>query len=309
MKKEEKKVVAISETEPRIKRVDLLDGGREGLKVTYDSMEVRGGVVSALETSRKQLRPVQKELRFLFKELQHHLLRMCGYHWSNDHVQEMLMDGVSVNYIISDEKNGKFQLGGTKRIFDKYKIALNSPNTLYEDYSIEQVTELKEIFRKIIAESKAFISGAKGADTRQVAIDYMITKKDMSNAEVDFDNMSEEEQKAFIEEAFENYGLSITEEDGKKVVGVAEEKGKVVEMKAEGKELKKAQKPTVPKDSEYATQENEPQPNFGESEEEEILHVDVTEEEEVEEVKEEASEDEDDNAMAEFFNKTPKGKK
>lgn len=53
-----KNVVAISETEPVIRRVDLIGGGRDGLKVTYGSLEVRSSVISSLDTTRKQLRPV-----------------------------------------------------------------------------------------------------------------------------------------------------------------------------------------------------------------------------------------------------------
>lgn len=223
-KEEQKAVVSISETEPKIKRIDLLSNGSEGVKVQYESLEVRGGVVSDIKSSREYRRPVQRELRNYFNQLKEHLLRLTGYHWANDNVLELLMSTTNVNYIISDQKNGKFMIGGIKRIMERYKTALNTPNIAFEDYERYE-DEVKEIFKKIMMETKLFIKGIKGADSRQVAVDYIVLKRELpeSAAAHEFEQMSAEDQDKLMNEAFENYGLTIKQEDGEMVISMEEE--------------------------------------------------------------------------------------
>lgn len=224
-------VFKIVETAPQIKRVDLVDGGRNGLKVSYHSLETRNGVINGKDSQSKWHRPVQQELRNYFAQMKEHLLKMCGYYWSNETVLELYKNRLEVSYVVYDKNLYKFQIGGKMKVGNaegEYTISLNSANMLIDNY--DNHADITRLLEAIIDEAKLFMTGVKGAEKKQVAIDYMITKKNMINAEADFDSMSLEDQELFIAEAFKSYGLTIVEEDGKMVLGAEEEKTEDVEF-------------------------------------------------------------------------------
>lgn len=215
--------ISIRETEPVIKKIRLLEGGRDGLEVTYVSMEIRNSVLSKIETNKKQKRPVQKEIRNYFQLLREHLLSCAGFHWSNDKVLEMLNENTAVTWVLIGDSD-QFMIGGRRKVCGTYTIALNSALMKNEDY--DGYDELGELIKNIVKETKMFMNGQKGADSRQVTVDYLMLKKDMPDAEHEFDKMSAEEQKQWMTEAFENYGLEVVEEDGQKVLSTAPDKKK-----------------------------------------------------------------------------------
>lgn len=214
--------VLITESEPVIKRIDLVNQGRDGVKVTYSTMETRNSVASVVETKREQKRPCQRELRNLFQQLRQHLLASAGYYWSNVNVLEMLGANVDVTYCLVTHGQDQFQLGGKMKVLNGgYTIAVNGPCIKNEDY--DDYGDLNEILHKIKNETTLFMKGIKGADSRLVVIDYMITKREMADAESVFEKMSKEEQEAMMREAFEGSGMVVSEENGEMVLSVAEE--------------------------------------------------------------------------------------
>lgn len=215
MNKEEKAAanqvrMTVSEAEPVIRKVEMLDQGRGGLKVTYGTMEKRNGVMNEVEYTKKQYRPVQNELRKYFDLCKEHLLKCTGYIWSSDTAFEMLKGTTTPTYILL--KGESFMVGGKRTVLGDYITAINSPLVKTEDY--EDWNELGEIMGKIKQETIMFMKGVKGADSRQVVIDYMITNKGQtpSTVESEFDNMTEEERRHMMTEAFEEFGLEIMSE-------------------------------------------------------------------------------------------------
>ena len=218
--------IAVSETAPTIKKIEMVDGGMSGLKVTYFTTEIRNSVCSGVDMVKKQKRPVQRELREYFEALREHLLSGCGYYWNNETTRTMLVESAHVNYVQTED--GKFQIGGKKAVGD-YTIALNTALMANEDYDKyeemkDEETGLGDILSKIVAEAKAFMSGTKGADSRQVAVAYMVTQKALPDAENEWEKMTADERKAMENEAFGFYGLEVVEEDGEMVLGAKEEK-------------------------------------------------------------------------------------
>lgn len=211
--------VVVTESSPLIKRVDIVNNGTDGLKVTYAIMMSRNGVSNIKDRPNEwQHRPVQKELRNYFELLKEHLLKCVGFYWSNETVLEMLKANVSVSYILTGPDD-KFMIGGKNKVMEGV-TAINSPLLKPEDY--DGYEEMKEIVNKIHAEAKLYISGVKGADNRLLTIDYMKSKKNVSDAEKSYDDMSEEERETMMKEAFGHYELEMVEEDGKTVIGVKE---------------------------------------------------------------------------------------
>lgn len=218
--------ISVRETEPLIKKIKLQDGGSNGLEVTYSTMEVRNSVLSQVEMVKKQKRPVQKELRNYFLLLREHLLKGTGYYWNNQTTKDMLESTIVVNYVVVEDQL-QFQIGGKKTVGD-YTIALNtalmdSENYDWYDEGDKGSVGLGEILTKIRMEAKLFMSGAKGADSRQVVVDYMLTKKEIADPETEWAKLSLEDRKKMEHEAFGYYGLEFVEEDGELVVGVKED--------------------------------------------------------------------------------------
>jgi len=210
--------MSIRETPPVIKKVEMIENGRDGLKVTYATMEIRNSVASIIEINKKQKRPVQKELRVAFKALREHLLGTTGYPLT-DKIKPILEENIIVTYVQRSEDE-KFQIGGKNTVLGNYTIALNSPLVKAADY--QDYDTLSELINTIFSETKMFMNGQKGADSRTVVIDYMMVKKENLNAEHDFEAMSKEEQDALMKEAMESYGLEVVEENGQKVLSSSE---------------------------------------------------------------------------------------
>jgi hypothetical protein len=218
--KERKIEMSITETEPIIKKVVMVDGGRKGLEVTYHSAEKRNDVISQVDTNKKQKRPVQKELREAFVKLREHTLRCCGYYWANDKQLDMFSTQIIVTYVLID-KMDRFQLGGKRTVLGNYTIAINSPLVSVDDYKeSESLMELIDTIRK---ETALFMKGLKGADERQVTIDHMTVKKGITNAEEAYASMSQAEIDEITREALEESGLEIIHEGGEQVITAKED--------------------------------------------------------------------------------------
>jgi len=209
------KQVSIHRSEPEIKKIEMIDGGRKGIKVTYHCSQSRNGVKSGIELTETQQRPVQKELKVLFSELVEHLLKCTKVYWANDTVKAMLMDGVSVNGVVITAKD-QFLLMGKKKALDGY-TATNTP--LIKDDNYDGYNAVSDIIKKTINEARAFLTGQKGATSKETVINYLINVKGNLNAEYDYASMSKEEIETFLKEANEEYGLETVEENGETVIG------------------------------------------------------------------------------------------
>ena len=229
-------------SEPVIKKVEMLEGGTGGLRITYRQTETIGGVCSGEEYTLNKKKPVHRELRSLFDQLKEHFLRTSAYHWGSTEAMELLKTKCSVKSVMSNgqgnavkESVSQFQLGGIMNTTSEYKFSFNGPLYTTTDYSQYfgdgKEMGLADIIEKIWEETKLFKAGYRKADNKLVAVDYLRNKKDVANADDEFDKMSSEEQYELIKDAMESYGLEIIEENGESVVSVIEEKEEVVVKK------------------------------------------------------------------------------
>lgn len=216
------KKMDITESEPIIKKIELVNKGMDGLEVTYKTMITRNGVGSVRETTDTEHRPVQKELRKLFVDLNRHLLKTTGVYWNSDTALELLLNNTESTYLVTDGED-KFMLVGKRKVMGDYVIPAKSALINNEDY--DEYYELEKIIDKIKREANLFMIGAKGADSRTVVIDYMISKKNyVGDVDGEFERMSKEEQAKFMKDAFKEYGLEMIEENGETVVSVVDDK-------------------------------------------------------------------------------------
>ncbi len=212
-------VVRIVETEPIIAKIEMLDGGRQGLKVTYSTSESRNGLISKVDKTNKHRCPVQRELRDSFMKLRLHLLKMTGYYWPNDKVRDMQMAQTIVNWVALS-KSDQFQLSGTKSVLGSYTIPIKGPSVRPEDYELyDEFIDLVEFIKK---EANLFIKGMKSADTKIVVIDHLTIKKGVTNAEEAYASMSEAEIEAITKEALDESGLYLMMKNDQQVIGIKE---------------------------------------------------------------------------------------
>lgn len=209
--------VRVTSSAPKIKKIELLDGGRAGLKVMYTTTLSRNGVMTSEDKTTKAHRPVQREIRSYFKLIREHMLRICGYNWSTPLGLDMLLAKTDVRSVYIDATAQKFQLGGVVKQLDKYNGVIHTCIIPQVDYN--EQADLMIILDKLVEESILFLNGTKCAPSRQIAIDYMISKKEMPNAEEEFEKMSKAEQDDYIKDALTSYGLvAVTNGDGEEEI-------------------------------------------------------------------------------------------
>ena len=221
----EKKETKAMKSDPRIFKVKMVEGGRDGIVVAYNITEVRNSLMSRAEATMHQHRPVQKELKEYFRLLKPHLLAALGFANNNKNLMEMFEENIEVTHVTmiskGTAKEPQFLIGGKNLVLGKYKTGLSSALIASSDY--EDIAEFDEIVLKIFEEAKLFMDGTKGADSKTVVIDYMTVKKNNPNAAVDYANMSTEEQEAIMDEANKHYGLKLVLENGETKLSFSDE--------------------------------------------------------------------------------------
>ena len=221
---EESKKIVITVTEPVIKKVTLLEGGKKGILVVHTRSMFRDGVRSNIsDKGETHSRPVHKDLRILFKELVKTYLEMMGYTWKKESELELLKGRTVVTSLLYDKAKDSIQLEGVVKVTDKYKFTCPAPMMNMSD--VYEAEEVMEIIDKILFESKLFVSGVRGMERNDLSKAYMEKKQGVAAEEVDaaFNKLSPEEKEALLTAAFEDSGLEVIEEDGKMVIGVKDE--------------------------------------------------------------------------------------
>lgn len=206
----------INESTPIIAKVELIAGGVDGLKVTYRITEVRNKVASFVDVVKTQRRPTQKEIRSLFSELKPHLLYWTG-HCFHDKKAYSIYKEITRMTSVKINEDQKFSLEGKMRLGD-YITPIATPSVLRAEY--DGYEQMKSTLDKLFDEVKLFMSGLKGADNRQVVIDYLTVEKGFADPDKAFDNMTDGEKDKFIAEAFSHFELEFVEEDGVKVLSI-----------------------------------------------------------------------------------------
>lgn len=220
----ENKKIVVTVNEPVIKKVSMIEGGKKGLEVKYNTVMFRDGVRSSIEDKgQKHKRPVHKELRVLFKELHKTFLEMCGYDWKKESELELKKGSVSMVSMMYDRSKDLIQLVGNVKVSDKYQFAVTGPMMAMSD--VVDFEEVMLVVEKILEEAKLFASGVRGMERRDLTIGYVMKKNalELAEAEKMYESMSAAEQEEMLTLAFDECGLEVVEEDGKMVVGVKDE--------------------------------------------------------------------------------------
>ncbi len=212
----------IFKSSPKIEKVKLIKGGREGIEIAYNDCLSTNGVGRYQSNTTKCDVPAPKSLRNCFDMLKEYLLDTFSFHWGSETAKELLLSKTICNYVTYSKENDKFSLGGNILHRDnKTRSPLNGQMFSISGYEGEE--HLREIFEKLIKEAELFLTGMKVADTKQIAVDYMVTKKGMEDAESEFEKMTKEEQDKFIKEASEMYGLTVVDNNGELVIENSED--------------------------------------------------------------------------------------
>jgi hypothetical protein len=246
----EKEKITVTISEPVIKKVGMLEGGKNGLEVVYSTSMSRNGVRSKItDKGQKHLRPVHKDLRVLFKDLHETFLLMCGYNWTHASEGELMKGKVRMVSMMYDRTTDRIQLVGEIRVSDKYKFAVTGPTMNMGD--VRDCEEVQVVVDKILEEAKMFANGIRGMERRDLSTAYMVQKQGLLDEEAEkaYDRMTAAEKEEMLTLAFEDCGLDVIEEDGKMVLGVKEDKE---EKKPVVKEEKKGQTWVKPKESKKA---------------------------------------------------------
>ncbi len=215
---EEKKTNSIIETSPVINKILVVDQGRGGLKVGYGIAQTINGLMNHKKRTETVTRPVHKEIRDGFLDLRVHLLRSCGYYWPNEKIELMLLAKTVVTNITLGKK-GDLQISGYLLMNGTHHAAISSPFLVEEDYA--EFKELKSLVDTICSETTLFMSGVKSASVRTVVVDWMIKKKEVTNAEEAYNNMTQTEIDEITREALQESGLRVVMENGEMVIAPA----------------------------------------------------------------------------------------
>jgi len=226
MSREVSTEVKVEYSVPTLKKVELIDFGRDGLSVTYSVRRNRNGVLSLIEKKDKEKRPIQMELRKLFGELREEFLKMCGYYWPNEAVFKSLE---KETYVTSVEVNvkGEIQFCGIRKVFGGDRdVVIKGPMMHDTDYEEDEFDKLMEVINKVKVEVEHFMTGRKGADKETIVKDYLAIHKGVQDVDGAFAEMDEEEIEAIMHDAMEEMGLDVVMEDGQMVIAPSEEKVK-----------------------------------------------------------------------------------
>ncbi len=210
----------IYESAPSISKIILIEGGRGGLKVKYNIGQTINGVLNNKKRQEEVNRPVQKEIRDGFDSLKLHLLKGVGIATINDKIEQAYLAKTVVTTIVVDKKD-QIQVSGYLLSGGTHHAAIATPFLTADYYG--DFANLESIIDSICEESKLFMSGTKSANLRTIVTDFMVIKKDITNAEEAYSKMSEAELNEITREALAESGLRIIMEDGVEVIAPMEE--------------------------------------------------------------------------------------
>lgn len=133
----------------QIRKIQLLDGGVKGVKVTYIKPEVRTNRTKYIEVIEKNGHPIHSILESMIKELRVHLVKIADI--NEDETETCYVDGFEV-------RDDYFVIFGRKEAAEtnkQYKV--KTPKTDPDDYSgHESATAL---LNKIIKEVQKYMKG------------------------------------------------------------------------------------------------------------------------------------------------------
>lgn len=200
----------------KIGGIKLLNSGLKGVEITYETLEVVGGVSYTSEDNKKSTRPAHRELKDLVKLLGYHLMVLCGYD------DEVRLSDFEVTGIKAG--SDRFLITGKFRSWGDKIIAVNTP-LIKEVDGYESYDEVSALVDKIYLETDLYLKGVKKIKRSEVVADYMkdVKKKEGFDINADFNYMSKEEMDEMLKDFDKNLGICVTMENGKMVIATDED--------------------------------------------------------------------------------------
>ncbi len=186
-----------------IKKVELIDRGLKGLKVTYVVPSENNKKVFYNERVEKLKHPTHLAIDKLFNELRHPLLDICEIISEGD---KMAIDyQLTLTQVTSIEVAGdSIKLKGTKEVVGEKVLSLSTPKISEED-NYPNFEGLVAIMQNLFEEVKVYMRGDVKGTNEEVAVKIVTERKKDRISISDLEAMPEAERKEFLSKAIEEH--------------------------------------------------------------------------------------------------------
>ena len=215
-----------------IKKISLAANGFKGAEVSFLSQVFKNNRSFLNETIEKRKNPIHTDMEKLFKDLRIHLLDI--YKINNIRLseaeQKTLILETDVHSIEFD--NDSFMLKGEIEGTDSKRLPLKTYKVQESD-GYEGYAEVRGIIDELKVEATAYLDGLKVVSDREMMLRWLEARKDHNMTREQFDEMSEEDQKKYMNKTLNaKFGAEIdTDED------VEEEEGEEEGFEIGGEEI------------------------------------------------------------------------
>lgn len=192
-----------------------MQGGLKGANVVYDKPEEKDGRYFSTDVVESKNYPIHLGLENKFKELREHFADICGFTPGSISEDER-------KYIINDIEvtgvkfeNDYFILMGSKNTHADKKIGL-STHKVEEGDGFGCYDKVWKIIAEIVDETKAYMNGTKKATDDEIGRRYIQAQLKKGKEVIsigEFEDMSDEEKKAFCTEFLEKNGSIVQHTD------------------------------------------------------------------------------------------------
>jgi hypothetical protein len=185
----------------KISSVKLVDMGLKGVEVSYSKEEKKKELSFLNEYSKKDRRPIPKELREKFQSLVDYMLQITDLKKGAD----LRITGITAG-------ENQFLISGKVSVLDGKIYAINTP--LIKEADFEQFHGVMAIIEEIYAETWKHVESDTAPNATQFVMDFNETlnaRDKMSKEEID--GMNEKEKTAYMMDYLEKKGAVIMAPD------------------------------------------------------------------------------------------------
>jgi hypothetical protein len=215
-----------------IKKISLTANGFKGAEISFLTQTFKNNRPFLNETIEKRKNPIHGDMEKLFKDLRIHLLDVCKI--NNNRLSEAEQKTVILETDISSIEfdNDSFLLSGETEVFEGKTIKLKTCKVQESD-GYEGYAEVRGIIDELKVEATAYLDGLKVVSDREMMLRWLEARKDHNMTREQFDEMSEEDQKKYMNKTLNaKFGAEIdTDED------VEEEEGEEEGFEIGGEEI------------------------------------------------------------------------
>lgn len=195
-----------------IKKIELQSSGFKGCTVAFLTHTMKNSRPFVNETIEKRKDPIHKDMEDLFKDLRIHLLDI--FKINNIRLSEAERNSVILETQVTaiEFDNDSFILTGETEGAEEKFLKLKTYKVQQSD-GYEGYDEVRKIIDDLKVEAVSYLDGLKVVSEREMMLRWLDARKD-AKAKEEFENMTEEEQKAYISKKFKyDSGVEEMEEE------------------------------------------------------------------------------------------------